>query len=62
MSDPDFAQQIADILRRLERLRAAQRGDLGYRRISVKRHFVRGFWVSCHKRVVLVNPKHKKAA
>jgi len=63
VSDPDFSQQIADIVRRLERLQAAQRGDLGFRRVPVKRHFVTGFWVRRHKRVVIVslnNPKGRR--
>ena len=59
MSVYDFEEQIAIILRRLERLRAIQRGDLSVRMIPVKRHFVPGFWVSHHKRAVAFTPKRQ---
>lgn len=59
MNNRDFEQQIADILRRLERLRAVQRGDLDVKSVPVKRHFVPGFWVSKHDRTIIVRRAQK---
>lgn len=61
MSNKDFEQQIAEILRKLERLRAVQRGDLNVKRVPVKRHFVPGFWVSKHERTVIVAKNRPQA-
>jgi hypothetical protein len=57
MSENEFDKQIAAILRRLETLRAVQRGDLKVKRVPVKKHFVPGFWVGFHKRNIVVRPK-----
>jgi len=56
MSEGEFDKQIAAILRRLAMLRAVQRGDLTVRRVPVKGHFVPRYWVSPHKRNVVVRP------
>lgn len=61
MRDPDFEEKIAAIMRRLHRMRAAQRGELDTRIVPVKRHFVPGFWVTKHDRRIYVE-KPKKVA
>lgn len=61
MNSRDFEDQIAQIMRRLHRLRSAQRGELDVRSIPVKRHFVPGFWVSRHSRTIYVKRKQRVA-
>lgn len=56
MSDNEFSKQIAAIVRRLETLRAVQRGDLKVKRVPVKGHYVPRHWVSPHKRNVVIRP------
>lgn len=62
MSQNEFEKQIALIMRRLNRLRAAQRGELDVKQIPVKRHFVPGFWVSKHSRTIYTKRKDTKVA
>lgn len=62
MSQSEFEKQIALIMRRLNRLRAAQRGELDVKHIPVKRHFVPGFWVSKHSRTIYTKRKEAKQA
>jgi hypothetical protein len=52
------AQLLADLERRMARLRAAEDGDLGYRVVTVKAHVVPSFKVRRHKRLIII----KKAA
>jgi hypothetical protein len=65
MSENEFDKQIAAVLRRLETLRAVQRGDLSVKRVPVKGHFVPRYWVNPHKRNVVVRKQRvatKRAA
>jgi hypothetical protein len=58
VSDREFERQIAAIMGRVERLRAAQRGELNARRIRVKSHRVPAYNVGAHFRTIFT----KKAA
>jgi hypothetical protein len=61
MSNSEFEEQIAAIMRRLTTLRAVQRGDLSVRRIAVKAHHVPAYNVGRHYRNIVVRPKQKVA-
>lgn len=60
MSQREFELQIAAIMARLERLQAAQRGDLKVRRILVRAHRVPAYRVGKHYRTIFT--KKGKAA
>lgn len=62
MSNTEFEKKIAAIMRTLNRLRAAQRGELDVKHVPVKRHFVPGFWVQKHSRTIYTKRKEAKQA
>lgn len=60
MSNREFEDQIAEILRKLERLRAVQRGDATFRRVWVKAHEVPSYSVARHQRNIIVTKKRRR--
>ena len=52
MTREQFEREIARLLRRVELLRAAARGDARLARVDVRGHYVRRHWVEPHVRLV----------
>jgi len=54
VSDREFERQIEAIMAKVERIRAAQRGELDTKRIKVKAHKVPAHSVGAHYRTIFV--------
>lgn len=52
MTQKEFDLEISRIMRRLQTLKAAKSGDIQLKRVPVKRHYVEGFWVRRHDRMI----------